>query len=253
MTWIAYGTQRQIFQKVTESNRRTAPFSLPVTRRSAEHHLMRYLHQIPALLIAMIFPLLASETPKHPDIDTSIAKGDLADVKLHLAIQPECLEKGGRPNSRPPLEQALLRKKTDIVIALLEAGANPNPSEASKRTPLHLAIERNLPAAVTALIKAGAKPNLGDQAGWTPLHHAAAKNLLDCAKALLEGGADPMQLSELGGTPLHEAAVSGSAEIIQLLLDHKVDPQIRSKQGVTALDLARQFENKPAIELLEKQ
>ncbi len=201
-----------------------------------------------ALLLAV--PAAADEAPVHPDIDAAIAKGDAEDVKRHLAKNPESLQKGGRENSRPPLEQALLRKKTDIATLLLDAGADPNTTNASKRTPLHLAIDRNLPDAVTALLKAGANPDARDQAGWTPLHHAAAKNQLESAKALLAGGANPMILSELGGTPLHEAAASGGKEIVQLLLDHKVDPSIKSKQDVTALDLAKQYENEAAIEVL---
>ena len=119
-----------------------------------------------------------------------------------------------------------------------------------QRTPLHLAIERNNPTVLAALLKAGAKPSPPDQAGWTPLHHAAAKNQAGNAKILLDGGADPMALSELGGTPLHEAAASGGAEIIRLLLDHKVDPKLKSKQNVTALDLAKEYKNQAAIDVL---
>lgn len=189
-------------------------------------------------------------SPAYQTIDEAIAKDDINDVKLHLAQNPECLQKGGKPDSRPPLEQAVLRNKTAIAILLLESGADPNTANASKRTPLHLAIERNNPVVVSALLKAGAKPDAQDQAGWTPLHHAAAKNQLENAKALLAGGANPMALSELGGTPLHEAAASGGAELIRLLLDHKVDPCLKSKQGVTALDLAKQYKNQPAIDAL---
>jgi type 1 glutamine amidotransferase len=189
-------------------------------------------------------------SPAYQTIDEAIARDDIADVKLHLSQNPECLHKGGRANSRPPLEQAILRNKTAIAILLLESGSNPNSANASLRTPLHLAIDRNNPAVAAALLKAGAKPDAPDQAGWTPLHHAAARNQLETAKALLDGGANPMVLSELGGTPLHEAAASGGREIIRLLLEHKVDPSLKSKQGVTALDLAKQYHNQPAIEEL---
>lgn len=185
--------------------------------------------------------------PAYPTIDEAIAKGDLSDVKLHLAADRGSANKGGKPTSRPPLEQAILRNKPEIAFALLDAGADPNSVNASKRTPLHLAVDRNNPQIAAALLKAGAKPNERDKDGWTPLHHAAAKNQLETAKAILAGGADPMTLSELGGTPLHEAAASGGAEIIRLFLDHKVDPSIRSKEGVTALDLAKQYKNEAAI------
>jgi len=190
-------------------------------------------------------------TPVYQTIDEAIAKDDINDVKLHLSQNPESLHKGGRANSRPPLEQAVLRNKTAIAILLLESGADPNSANASGRSPLHLAIDRNNPDLVLALLKAGAKPNARDKAGWTPLHHAAAKDQAANAKALLDGGADPMVLSELGGTPLHEAAASGGKEIIRMLLDSKVDPGLKSKQDVTALDLAKEYKNQAAIELLE--
>jgi hypothetical protein len=189
--------------------------------------------------------------PAHPTIDEAIAKDDIRDVRLHLARNPDSLLKGGRPNSRPPLEQAVLRNKTAIAILLIEAGADPNSVNASQRTPLHLAIERNNPTVLAALLKAGARPDAADKAGWTPLHHAAAKNQPESARALLAAGANPMALSELGGTPLHEAGASGGPEIIRLLLDHKVDPHLKSKQGVTALDLARQSGNQAAVAVLE--
>jgi hypothetical protein len=191
-------------------------------------------------------------TPVYQTIDEAIAKGDISDVRLHLSLNPQSANKGGKETSRPPLEQAVLRNKPEIAAVLLEAGADPNSVNASKRTPLHLAVDRNSPVIATALLKAGAKPNVRDNDGWTPLHHAAAKNQLETAKAILAGGANPMTLSELGGTPLHEAAASGGAEIIRLFLDHKVDPTIKSKEGVTALDIAKQYKNQPAIDALSK-
>ncbi len=188
--------------------------------------------------------------PTYSTIDEAIAKNDISDVRLHLAADPQSANKGGRPSSRPPLEQAVLRNKPEIASLLLEAGASPNSKSGAKRTPLHIAVDRNSPAIATALLKAGAKPDVLDQDGWTPLHHAAAKNQTETARALLAGGADPMTLSERGGTPLHEAAASGGAEIIQLLLKHKVDPGVKSKEGVTALDIARKYKNQAAIDAL---
>jgi type 1 glutamine amidotransferase len=193
-----------------------------------------------------------SATPAYQTIDEAIAKGDLADVKLHIAVDSKSLNQGGRANSRSPLEQAVIRNKTEIVLYLLEAGADTNTVNASQRTPLHLAVDRNNPVVAGALLKAGAKPDVGDSDGWTPLHHAAAKNQLETARVILAGGANPMVLSKLGGTPLHEAAASGGAEMIRLFLDHKVDPTVVSKQGVTALDIAKQYKNQPAIDELSK-
>jgi hypothetical protein len=192
-----------------------------------------------------------SAPPAYQTIDESIARGTPEDVRAFLQAHPDSLQKGSRPTSRSPLEQAVLRNKQDTAILLLEAGAEPNVADASKRTPLHLAIDRNNAALITALLKAGAKPDLRDKDGWTPLHHAAAKNQLATAKALLAGGANPTTLSDLGGTPLHEAAASGGKEIIELLLATEIDPSIKSKQNVTALDIAKEYKNQPAIDVLE--
>ena len=222
--------------------------------------LVRWIFLVPlAPTLAMSFEIPESQiiaenkaTPAHPNIDIAIAKGDLADVKLQLAADPTKLNQGATEKSRTPLEQAVLRNKQDIALYLLEKAANPNTADASKRTPLHLAIERNNPQLVIALLKAGALPDLHDKSGWTPLHHAAAKNQLETTRALIAGGANPMTLSALGGTPLHEAAASGGKEVIEFLLASGVDPTLKSKQGVTALDLAKEYKNTPAIEVLEK-
>ncbi len=190
--------------------------------------------------------------PIYPTIDEAIARGDLADVKLHLSAEPTTRDQG-RDKTRTPLAQAVLRNKTEIALFLLEAGANPDARDGSQRTILHVAVERRNAQLVNALLKAKAKPSVGDKDGWTPLHHAAAKNLVEIAKILIAGGADPMALSKLGGTPLHEAAVSAGVELVQLLLEHKVDPQIKSQENVTALDIAKQYQNQPVIDLLSRQ
>jgi hypothetical protein len=188
--------------------------------------------------------------PAFASIDEAVSRGTPDDVRLFVTLHPESLQKGARENSRTPLEQAVLRNKPETAALLLDAGADPNVTDASQRTPLHTAIQRNNPAVVAALLKAGATPDPGDKDGWTPLHHAAAKNQPESAKILIEGGADPTKLSALGGTPLHEAAASGGKEIIELLLTTKIDPSLKSKQDVTALDLAREYKNQAAIDIL---
>ncbi|MGD7652237.1 MAG: ankyrin repeat domain-containing protein [Verrucomicrobiales bacterium] len=193
-----------------------------------------------------------AEQPMHPSIDVAIAKDDLADVKRHIAADPQKLNTGAKEKSRAPLEQAILRKKSAIALHLISAGADVNVINSSQRTPLHLAVQRGLPQVVSALVKAGAKTDLLDKDGWTPLHHAAAKDEIESATILINGGANPKTLSGLGGTPLHEAAASGSAAMVKLLLAQRIDPTIKSKTGVTALDIAREYKNQPAIDILSK-
>lgn len=195
-----------------------------------------------------VAPLAAAQT-KYATIDEAIARGDIDDVRQHLAAEPKRAQRlPDAPLS--PLHNAILRNRTEIAVLLLDSGADPSEPDRSQRTPLHLAVERNNVPITEALLARKAKPNERDKDGWTPLHHAGAKNRLAVAKALLKGGANPMTLSARGGTPLHEAAASGGPEVIKLFLEHKVDPTIVSKTGVTALDIAREYKNEPAIAIL---
>jgi uncharacterized protein len=191
----------------------------------------------------------AAKVPRYATIEEAIARGDLADVRVHVANDPTSVNQG-KPGGMLPLHAAILRNKTEIALFLLEAGADADAPDRSQRTPLHLAVERGNVAVVTALLTGHARPNERDNLGWTPLHHAAAKDKEAVARALLSGGADPRMLSERGGTPLHEAAASGGAGMIRLLLEAGVDPGVVSKTGVTALDIAKEFKNEAAIEVL---
>lgn len=192
---------------------------------------------------------VGAEVPRHATIDEAIARGDLADVRRHVVLDPDSAKRG-KEGGLLPLHQAVLRNRTEIALCLLDAGADVDAPDGSRRTPLHLAVGRGNVVLVTRLLERQARPNELDRTGWTPLHHAAARNQVAVARALLAGGADPRTLSERGGTPLHEAAASGGAEMIKLLLGAGVDPAVVSKTGVTALDVAREFKNEAAIAVL---
>jgi ankyrin repeat protein len=205
-----------------------------------------------ALLLLASFCLTLStlaQTPKYATIDEAIARGDIEDVRKHLAVDPKRVQR--LPEAAlSPLHNAILRNRAEIAMLLIDSGADVNEPDGGKRTPLHLAVERNNVPILKALLAHKAKPNERDKAGWTPLHNAAAKDRVAIARALLEGGADIKTLSERGGTALHEGAASGSAEMVKLLLDAKADPTVVSKTGVTALDIAREYKNEAAIVLL---
>lgn len=190
--------------------------------------------------------------PNEKGIDEAIAVGDIEAVRGLIAADPECVHQSKNP-SLSPLQQAVMRNKTEIALLLLESGAKTDQVDASKRSLVHLAVERGNAALIPVLIKHEADPNLLDKDGWTPLHHAAAKDKVEVARALLEGGANPKVRSARGGTPLHEGAASGSREMIELLLEFKIDPKVVSTTGVTALDVAREQKNEAAIKILSAE
>ncbi len=187
----------------------------------------------------------------HQSIEHAIARGDLKDTLRHLANDPELLNRPGR-GSYTPLQQAILRKKLDIVSTLVEQKADPNTPTSSGQTALHIAISRNDSQSTKTVLQAGADLSAKDDNGWTPLHLAAAKNRIELVEILLNNGSEINSLSDAGGTPLHEASVSGSPELIRLLIDKGVDPTVVSKTGKTALDHAVEFENEAAIVILSE-
>ncbi|MDQ8197370.1 ankyrin repeat domain-containing protein [Pelagicoccus enzymogenes] len=183
-------------------------------------------------------------------VEEAIARDSLADVKVHLASDPQLLNTPGRGNMTL-LQQAVMRKKNAIALYLLEQGADPNARTGSGQTTAHLAVTRRLPELCRALAEAGVDLGARDKQGWTALHLAAAKNQADTVAALLEAGADVNALSDAGGTPLHEAAASGGEEVLSLLLEAGVDASVVSSHGVTALDLANEYQNAAALKLLQ--
>ena len=203
-------------------------------------------------LILMFMSVSATLAVKYDTIDEAIARGDLEDVQAQIAAFPERIQKGKHP-TLTPLNQAILRKKEEIAVVLIDAGADVDTidNDKSRRTPLHLCVDRDLPLVAKALLKKKAKPNEWDKAGWTPLHNAAAKNRFKITEVLLEGGANPKILSERKGTPLHEAAVSASPELVKLLLAAGVDKSHKAFDGGTAYDVAVRSENEAILELLK--
>jgi hypothetical protein len=195
-------------------------------------------------------PVQQQVEPRYASIDEAIARGDLADVQRHGALNPASLRQGRNP-AMAPVQQAIMRRQSEIAIWLIrQDGISPDLRDGSQRTLLHLAVERDLPAVATALMQAGADAGLLDGTGWTPLHNAAARNHVAVMKAMLDGGANPNALTARGGTPLHEAAASGSREMIEMLLAAGTDPAILANTGVSPRDIAQEHGNAAALLLL---
>ena len=119
------------------------------------------------------------------------------------------------------LDGDTLKGLEPVIVALLQAGANPNGggSELLDDPPLGIAAEFNSLYVLRRLLEAGAWVDSRDMDGWTPLMRAAQFNALECANSLLAAGANP-KLQNL------------------------------SKQ--TALDIARKYQAKDCLKLLQR-
>lgn len=102
---------------------------------------------------------------------------------------------------------------------------------------------------VAALLKAGADVDVETQEGMTALTLAANFGYAEVAKALLTAGVDVNTAVQNAWTPLMYAAKAGHADLVKLLLDAGADVGARNKNGNTSWDLA---EEPAVIRLLEE-
>jgi ankyrin repeat protein len=83
--------------------------------------------------------------------------------------------------------------------------------------PIHRASIRGLTEVVVALVNGGADPNAPDYEGYTPLHFAAKGGHYETAEVLYRAGGDPLKTNEFIFTPLDFAQRFRFDDIVQLL------------------------------------
>lgn len=117
----------------------------------------------------------------------------------------------------------------DILQAMLDAGADPNP-------PIKIKPNRN-DRGVSPLMTV-----MGSSLYQNPASNVAA------ARMLLAHGANPNFKDQFGQTALHYAVQMGNSELVKLLLDNKADPNAVDNNGITPLTTAKgKQNNNPAI------
>lgn len=128
----------------------------------------------------------------------------------------------------------------ELLIPLLEAGADGSVRDQDGNTILHLACLRlHSKESIARLIALGLDPGARNGAGETPLHAAAKAGNRFAIPALLAAGAEADARDGEGQTPLHRLASLLLPVTASLLLDAGADPDAKDDQGRTPLDIAK--------------
>lgn len=131
-----------------------------------------------------------------------------------------------------PLFRATSQREEEVVKILLSAGANPNIVNNNGISPLLIISTYGFPTIVETLLIAGADPNIPDNINITPLYAASEHGYVEIVKMLLAVGANPNTITKsaiftnIRITPLLIASRNNHTKIVKLLLEAGANPYL---------------------------
>ena len=137
-----------------------------------------------------------------------------------------------------PLRYAINNGNIQIVMALLNSGADVNDLDETNRTPLHFALYNHHREIVLALVNRGADIHARDGLERTPLHIASWLGNGELAMVLVDRGADVNGRDQGEKSPLHIASYGGYRDVVMVLVDRGADIEARDNTGDTPLHTA---------------
>ena len=178
----------------------------------------------------------ASPCPCTPLV-VAAQRGDTEIVKALIDAGAD-LDAARAKNAVTALFMAAQEGHVLVVEALVRAGAYVNEPSDTKSTPLMVASENGHSTIVETLLLAGADPTLENNAGVTALHFSSfflGDSSVDIVNALLDAGATIDAQDSLGDTPLMWAAWFANLNVAQALIHRGADLSLENNAGDTAL------------------
>ena len=153
-----------------------------------------------------------------------------------------------------PLLLASYPGRYEVMVLLLENGADVNAQNLNGYTPLMASSHAGHNRIVNLLLQHGATLNLTTNEGMTALHFAVSHSENpETAALLLDAGADINARKNSGYTPLMSVAFWGgrnSTAKAELLVARGADVNVVTEAGINALIIAEQRGNIEVAELL---
>ena len=172
------------------------------------------------------------------------------DLVEHLIVTyPQDINVWGGQHATP-LHAAIAKGNADVVVLLLEHGADVAAVNRLEYTPLYDASRRGRLDLMSLLLDHHASVNTHNKYKWTPLYMASFEGKLEAARVLLRHGA-ATDLSTIDGlTPLVSASRHGYLDMVHLLLQNGAAVDLHDNNGSTPLLLASQHGHPEVARLL---
>ena len=144
------------------------------------------------------------------------------------------------------LFQAIINKRNDEALELIEKGANLGyefiEEGGGKTNVMNMAIQHGNKNIVRVLLDEGFDVNIGDNYN-TPLVCACTSLLseddaIEIIEMLLSNGADINKKDQSGNPPIFWAAIGEKKRVVEALIANRCDLNVEAENGLTALNAA---------------
>ena len=180
-------------------------------------------HDVVDLLVGAGADVDAADDHGATPLDRAAENGSLAMVQalLDAGADPNLAQASGLT----PLMTAARTGNVAIVEALVTAGADANAeTKETQSTALMWAVSETHRDVVLVLLDAGADPHVSTTNGVTPLLYAAGNGDIATAETLIAAGVDVNETGTDNTHALPYAIVMGQDEFALFLLEHGADP-----------------------------
>ncbi|CAO2653373.1 Nn.00g027840.m01.CDS01 [Neocucurbitaria sp. VM-36] len=174
-------------------------------------------------------------------------------LSTYLFQNPGCINTADF-TGRTALSWASQRGSTDVVIELLQYGADPSICTSNGHSPLQYAASARNPGCIQPLLDAGAVTDQVDVEGQTSLHYAAVhQHDLAYYRPLIKRGADVNWRTKWKATPLASAILEGHNEGMRYLVECGADINLKTHDDRPPVFHAVEYNNHVALKFLHEK
>ena len=123
-----------------------------------------------------------------------------------------------------PLNRAIFDNKIEIMMLLIEHGADVDMVDGKHWTPLNMAIEVENLKILEILLQNGAHVNMKRNKSYSPLNTAITNDKLKIVSFLIKHGADVNMVDGVMWSPITKTIDIGNLQILKTLLQNGANP-----------------------------